>query len=139
MADVRLTGVNHIGIRVRELARSLEFYAHLGFTQIWYSEPEHVLGLRNPTGIELNLIVNAAADGPNVLMDVPQKHAGYTHVSFRVASIEDTVAQLAAAGIRVTEGPIDLGGHLAVFIRDPDGNVIELAAPTPPRPNGAAS
>ena len=134
MSGIELGAVNHIGIRVRDLARSVEFYAHLGFAQIWYSEQGKVAGLRNAAGIELNLIVNAAADdGPNVLMDMPRKHAGYTHVSFCVASIEDTILGLAAAGIPITEGPVDFGGQVAVFVRDPDQNVIEIAAPGAPR------
>jgi len=55
-------------------------------------------------------------------------HAGYTHASFRVASITDTVKALGQAGIAITEGPVELGGvELAVFVRDPDRNAIELA------------
>jgi lactoylglutathione lyase len=126
---VDLDGLNHVGIRVRELARSVEFYGRLGFAQLWYYEPHRVAGLRNGTGIELNLIVNADDDagGRNILMDVPQKYPGYTHASFRVASIDATVRGLEAAGIAISEGPLPLGGEIAVFVRDPDGNVVELA------------
>jgi catechol 2,3-dioxygenase-like lactoylglutathione lyase family enzyme len=44
-----------------------------------------------------------------------------------VVSIEDTVRVLRKCGVVITEGPINLGGEIAVFVRDPDGNVIELA------------
>ena len=54
-------------------------------------------------------------------------YPGYTHVSFRVRSISDAVRSLETNGIAITEGPINLGGEIAVFIRDPDGNVVELA------------
>lgn len=129
MTKVELTGINHIGIRVRELAPAVEFYRHLGFEQIWYSEHHKVGSLRNPAGVELNLIVNAddTNDGKNVLMDVAAKYAGYTHASFRVASITDAVRALEQNGIAIAEGPINLGGEIAVFVRDPDRNVIELA------------
>ena len=128
-AGISLNAVNHVGIRVRDLDRSVEFYRHLGFQKIWYSPHHKVAGLRTATGIELNLIVNSDDDnaGRNVLMDVEPKYPGYTHVSFHVSSIEDVVRSLERSGIAISEGPIDLGGEVAVFVRDPDRNVIELA------------
>jgi lactoylglutathione lyase len=129
MASVELTGLNHIGIRVRDFERSAAFYRHLGFERSWWSAEHGVGALCNAAGIELNLIVNSDDDndGRNVLMDVAPKYPGYTHASFRVASIEETVRRLAASSIAISEGPIDLGGEVAVFVRDPDRNVVELA------------
>ena len=127
---VPLTGLNHVGVRVRDFARSVEWYGRLGFRLVWHSDAHAVACLRHDgIGIELNLILNA--DGTNaeknVLMDVPAKHPGFNHLSFRVASIEETVQRLAACGIPIKEGPVRLGGEVAVFVRDPDSNVIELA------------
>ena len=129
MSYVELNAINHIGIRVEQLERSVAFYAKLGFEKIWYSDHHHVGGLRSPAGIELNLIVNAndCNGGRNILMDERVKYPGYTHASFRVASIDDTVRLLRENGVVISEGPIDLGGEIAVFVRDPDQNVIELA------------
>jgi catechol 2,3-dioxygenase-like lactoylglutathione lyase family enzyme len=129
MARIELVGWNHVGIRVKDLARSVEFYRHLGFAKIWYSDHHEVAGLRNAAGIELNLIVNSDDDngGKNVLMDVAAKYPGYTHASFRVASIDQTARVLADDGIAIAEGPVNLGGEIALFVRDPDGNVVELA------------
>ena len=65
---------------------------------------------------------------PGAAWRVPQReYAGYTHASFRVASITDTVRALEQHGIAIAEGPINLGGEIAVFVRDPDRNVVELA------------
>jgi lactoylglutathione lyase len=129
MANVELSGINHIGIRVRELQRSRDFYHRLGFEMVWHSEAHRVAGLRNGAGVELNLIINSDDDngGKNVLMDVAPRYPGYTHASFRVTSMDETVRALEEQGIAITEGPINLGGEIAVFVRDPDGNVIELA------------
>jgi lactoylglutathione lyase len=130
MGSVKLEALNHIGVRVRELRRSAQWYAHLGFRLIWQSEQHKVACLRNDEiGVELNLIFNSddSSGGKNVLMDIEPKYPGFNHLSFRVSSIEDTITALKAAGIEIREGPVSLGGEIAVFVRDPDLNVVELA------------
>lgn len=130
MTTVKLDGLNHVGVRVRDLRRSANWYAHLGFRLIWQSEAHKLACLRNDDiGVELNLIFNSddAHGGKNVLMDVEPKYPGFNHLSFRVASIAETVAALTAAGVEIREGPVSLGGEIAVFVRDPDLNVVELA------------
>jgi len=133
MGSVKLEALNHIGVRVRELRRSAQWYAHLGFRLIWQSEQHKVACLRNDEiGVELNLIFNSddSSGGKNVLMDIETKYPGFNHLSFRVSSIEDTITALKAAGIEIREGPVSLGGEIAVFVRDPDLNVVELAEMT---------
>jgi lactoylglutathione lyase len=124
---VEIVGVSHLGVRVKEAERSLAFYRLLGFELIARGEHDTVLILTNRAGVELNLIVNATTE-INLLMDVPEKHPGWTHVALAVASIERTVAELESVGIAITEGPVKLGRRMSLFIRDPDRNVIELRA-----------
>ena len=130
MGTVKLEALNHVGVRVRDLNRSAEWYGRLGFRLIWQSEQQKVACLRNDEiGVELNLIFNSndSNGGKNVLMDVEPKYPGFNHLSFRVPSIRDTINALNAAGIEIKEGPVSLGGEIAVFVRDPDLNVVELA------------
>jgi len=123
-----ITGVDHIGIRVLDAARSEEFYAKLGFTVVARHDAASVVILRNKHGVEINLIVNAEAefDGTNVLMDVPPKRAGFTHVALRVESIAETLKKLVEQRIKISDGPVRLGEGTSIFVRDPDRNVIEL-------------
>jgi lactoylglutathione lyase len=127
---ISIERVDHIGIRVRDLDRALSFYRVLGFGLLQRATGDDVAIVRNGHGIELNLIFNANAGDPaaNVLMDVPQKYAGYTHMALRVASIPATIAALKANDIPITQGPVTFGdsGQISVFVRDPDRNVIEL-------------
>lgn len=125
---VAVSGVSHVGLRVLDAARAEAFYEKLGFQTVSRHEGAKVVILRNAAGVELNLIVNANVlfDGTNVLMDVPEKRAGITHVALTVRSMSETVAALAALHIAITEGPVSLGGGLSLFVRDPDRNVIEL-------------
>jgi lactoylglutathione lyase len=126
---VRITGLAHIGIRVHDLDRAVRFYEVLGFTKtVGPVGPEPVAILDHPSGIEINLILNATdADAPNVLMDVPSKHAGITHIALLCPDLEAARARLAEAGIPLSGGPIQFSPTArGVFVRDPDRNVIEL-------------
>jgi lactoylglutathione lyase len=127
---IAIERVDHIGIRVRHLDRALAFYRVLGFELAHRAKGDDVAIVRNTHGVELNLIFNANAGDPeaNILMDIRDKFPGYTHMALRVASIPATLGALKANGIAITQGPVSFGeqGHLSVFVRDPDRNVIEL-------------
>jgi lactoylglutathione lyase len=127
-ATIKIEKVDHIGIRVRDLDRALAFYGVLGFELRHKVDFDAVAIIKNDQGVEINLIINAKEDEPNILMDVPVKHAGYTHVALRVASVAATIETLKAHGIVITQGPVSFGedGGVSVFVRDPDRNVIEL-------------
>ncbi len=127
--DEQVTGLAHIGIRVHDLARSRAFYERLGFRWAWgpYG-PEPVGAMTHASGLELNFIVNAPdAQRPNILMDVAERYAGITHLALKIADVATTESELEQAGIAVS-GRRGSNPVQALFIRDPDGNVIELAA-----------
>jgi lactoylglutathione lyase len=127
---ISIDRVDHIGIRVRDIDRALDFYRILGFGLVHRAANDDVAIVRNENGVEINLIFNANAGDPaaNVPMDAAEKYPGYTHMALRVASIPATIAVLQANDIAITQGPVSFGdsGQVSVFIRDPDRNVIEL-------------
>ena len=128
-----IDGINHVGLRVRDLDTSRAFYEKLGFVFLFGPVgPEPVAVIEHPSGVNLNLILNASDDAApdNVLMDVPAKHTGYTHVALEITDAEAVERQLEARGIEITER-VEFGGARFFFVRDPDGNVIEFHRPAP--------
>lgn len=130
-AKLEIGTCDHVGIRVTDAERARSFYALFGFRldadDTW--EEHRALGLVNDAGLRLNLIYNAVPRGAqaNVLMDEPQKWAGYTHLALSVKSLDDVVQFLAHHEIPITEGPLMLGNQRRIcFVRDPDNNVIEF-------------
>lgn len=128
MLDIE--SVNHIGIRVSEKARSIDFYELLGFaliTDVGF-ESGHPVIMKHPGGVVLNLLGPSNVSGTsNILMDVDEKHTGITHVALTVSSLKETKQFVTSNGIKIT-GSFSFGNMSAIFIRDPDRNVIELDA-----------
>jgi lactoylglutathione lyase len=118
----------HTMIRVRDEARSLDFYAKAfglgvagryafdGFTLIYLSNGE--------AGHELELTVNADRSAPYQLGD------GYGHLAFAVDDLEAAHAAMAAAGLSPKDikalTHADLGTARFFFVEDPDGYRIEV-------------
>ena len=127
MEEIR--GINHIGIRVSDLDTARKFYEQLGFIFILGPVgPEPIAVMEHPSGVNLNLILNAdSAISKNILMDVPERYPGYTHIALDVTDINPVLERIKNLGVEVTEGPITMpNGGSMFFIRDQDRNVIEF-------------
>lgn len=127
----QITRVNHIGLRVHSLDAAKAFYQKLGFEfMAGPVGPEPIAVLEHPSGINLNLILNAANPAEkNALMDEPVKRAGYTHVALEVSDAHAVANELVAKGIAISEGPIQFQSGISLFIRDQDLNVVEFHQP----------
>jgi lactoylglutathione lyase len=124
-----ISGINHIGIRVTSLDVARKFYEDLGFEFLaGPMGPEPVAIMEHPCGVNINFILNADSGiADNILMDVPERHPGYTHMALDVTDIKAIQATIEELGIEITEGPITLpDGGIMLFIRDQDRNVIEF-------------
>jgi len=124
-----IIGINHIGVRVTSLESSRKFYEQLGFIfVIGPVGPEPVAIMEHPSGVNINFILNADSGlDENILMDIPERHPGYTHLALDVNDIKVVQNSIENLGIKITEGPITLpNGDIMFFIRDQDSNVIEF-------------
>ena len=109
-----------------------EFYEKLGFEFIVGPiGPEPVAVMEHPTGININFILNASEDASdkNVLMDVPERHTGFTHIALEITDRAEVEQYLTSAGIPIAETVELPDGTVSFFVRDPDGNVIEFHRP----------
>ncbi|MBT3992096.1 MAG: VOC family protein [Rhodospirillaceae bacterium] len=127
---INIQQYDHSGIRITDRDRALKFYAALGFKVHMEVDFDAVIVIKNDNAVEINLVVNGQDidDGQNILMDVPEKHTGITHLAFRVESIIETLKTLEENDIAISQGPVTFGGdgHVSVFVRDPDRNTLEF-------------
>lgn len=126
-----ITGINHVGLRVRDLATAREFYEKLGFIFLAGPlGPEPVAIVEHPSGVNINFILNTSPDSPstNILMDESTKHPGFTHIALEISDVDAVQKHLSDHGIIITE-EVKFEGAVFFFVRDPDGNVIEFHKP----------
>lgn len=114
----RLTGINHVTYNVKDKDKALKWWEEvLGIKQIPKQvDGDHLYWLQLPSGAMVHIIENAEGASQ------PSHHA-----AFEVEDIEAAEKALHDAGIE-TENPISTrnDGQRAMYIRDPDGNRIEI-------------
>ena len=129
--------VNHVGLCVRDLDTSARFYEALGFENALDMEvPDHpahrLLRLPAPVGLRAVYLTNGsfvlellafAGHPPTPRPDRTMTDVGLTHLSIGVDDLEAAKDAVAAAGGAVLDDT-DVG--VAVMVRDPDGQLIEL-------------
>jgi glyoxylase I family protein len=118
---ITISGFHHAGFLITDVARAAEFYERvlglpllprpdLGFPGRWYD-----LG----NGHQLHLIsVNQMPGHAD-----PPRHD--RHIALTVPDIQETEAALQQMGVAVNYGS-GRAGSPQLFVRDPDGNTIEL-------------
>jgi len=123
----RIQAYDHIGIRVSDKSRAMAFYQALGFVESASFVQFEANEMITAAGVRINLIFNGTRRANNVLLDEPVKLPGITHPAFIVDDLQALQGWLAEQGIAITEGPHHIGPRrIALFIRDPDGNVLEF-------------
>ena len=125
---MQIQGYDHVGIRVSDRERALDFYEKLGFAPDPDFTTDRVAEIVAGDGPRINLIFNGVAQpaAHNILLDEEVKLPGYTHAAFIVDRLDDILAWAESEEVSVTEGPVDWGRRMTCFIRDPDGNVLEF-------------
>lgn len=135
---------SHTGCCVTDLERSRRFYVEaLGFTEVLAfdvtgPEAARLMGLAEPVrlralylrrdGFVLELL-GFSEPPPEPPSTWSILRPGLTHVSLMVDDLDAACARVTACGGRVRDAGRVAG---AVFVEDPDGQVVELLAPGSP-------
>jgi catechol 2,3-dioxygenase len=126
--DVR---IGHVHLKVADLERALAFYCGvLGFqlTQRYGTQAAFVSAGGYHHHIGLNTWESQGGSPP------PRGTTGLYHVAILYpsrAQLADALQRLAKAGVEL-EGAADHGVSEALYLRDPDGNGVELYWDRPP-------
>ena len=122
---MNITGLDHLVLTVGDIEVSAEFYERLGMRRVIFDGDRVALQF----GVQkINLHRAGSEFDPHARRPVP----GSADFCLLVgASIEQVVRELASEGIPVELGPVDRAGAQgpprSVYVRDPDGNLVELA------------
>ena len=118
--------ITHIAIRVKDIARSLEFYVdRLGFKEMLRLERDGKLWLLY-LRITDTQYLEIFPDGEGERA-AEREAVGYNHMCFEVPDIEQAARELEAMGIPLVRPKIlAADGNWQTWIEDPDGHRIEL-------------
>ena len=122
----------YTGIRVRDLARSIEFYTKtMGMRVVFrmklrktHGEVALLQSARSRQRLELNWYEPGSRYAKRFTVG-----EGLDHLAFRTADLRQTVRDLRRAGIRVVDGPHGSPKAAWIYIRDPDGLWLEINGP----------
>ena len=124
---VIISGFDHIALTVTSLDAAVDFYTRV----LGMREASSGPGQRAMTFGDKRINLNSAATASEPQPQHPTP--GSADLCLITPSpLEALVAHLAAVGVKIEEGPVRAEGAnglvTSVFIRDPDGNLIEVAS-----------
>jgi catechol 2,3-dioxygenase-like lactoylglutathione lyase family enzyme len=149
MTDDRTQSLHHTGLTVSDLDRALEFWSGAlggsvlfrqeregGYFAAVVGEPEARVRMAHlelqPGGHRIELFqFDAPAAGSHRLRPAD---VGFAHLCVSTTDLEPLLERLEAAGGRRVSDPVAIDGGVntgarAVYVRDPDGHVVELFQP----------
>lgn len=133
---VRVTALDHFVLRVRDLDRSLGFYRGVLGLPVEFLE-EHRAGLRPFVSARVGAELIDLVPDPTYDAEAGGRSGGFLHLCLRVEGrlAEEVLPRLRAAGVEILEdAPMErmgaTGSALSIYVRDPDGYVVELKEET---------
>lgn len=123
---MRIDRLDHLVLTVRDIDASIGFYAGvLGMTEVTFRGGRKALTFGTS---KINLHQAGREFEPKAARPTP----GSADLCLVVEQpLPEVVAELAAHGVEVEEGPVErtgaTGAITSVYVRDPDGNLVELS------------
>ena len=145
-----VTKLDHIAVTVSSLERSLPFYTGvLGLREVerHLLEGETISTMAGKPGVIMQVVRLAAPDTPTILVDLQEYvqpkgcvsnamlgMANHSHFCFGVSNLQTTYQELKEKGVEFVSASVtfdlgadwDYGAVQVVFLKDPDGFILEL-------------
>ncbi|WP_372410916.1 VOC family protein [Streptomyces luteireticuli] len=127
---MRIDRLDHLVLTVADLDATVDFYGRvLGMTPVTFKGGRRALAFGHS---KINLHEAGREFEPKAHRPTP----GSADLCLVVdGPLETVVAELARHGVPLVEGPVERTGAegpiLSVYVRDPDGNLIELSTYVP--------
>jgi len=145
-----VTRLDHISVTVSDLQRSLAFYKDImGFQEVERHrlDGDTISTMAGKPNVIMQVVRLKAPHGPEILLDLQQyvqpKESpsnaelgmpNHSHFCFAVTNLAAAYAELKAKGVEFVSAPVtfdlgkdwDYGAVHVVFLKDPDGFVLEL-------------
>ena len=123
---MNINRLDHLVLTVADIAKTVDFYTRvLGMEHVRFGDDREALWFGtskinlHQAGHEFEPKARVAAPGTAdlcLIVDQP---------------VDEVVAELALAGVPIEDGPVDrtgaMGAITSVYLRDPDGNLLELS------------
>jgi catechol 2,3-dioxygenase-like lactoylglutathione lyase family enzyme len=127
---LNVTGLDHIGLKVTDLDRSLRFYHDVLGLEIVHTSGPHANGGRSATlrvgSQQLDVFYR-----PDFVSADRDKPVGMDHLCLTLGgeSMEAVLDELRRQNVEVMWGPVTRHGTTSVYVFDPDGIHVELRLP----------
>ena len=123
---MRIASIDHIVLTVANLQRTLDFYVRvLGMREIDFANGRKAVAFGSQK-------INLHVKGEEILPNAMNANVGTADICLIADTpLELVLEELEVAGITVEQGIVPrtgaLGGISSIYVRDPDGNLIEIS------------
>ncbi|MHC5653253.1 VOC family protein [Stappia sp.] len=124
---MKILSIDHLVLTVADIDATVAFYGSLlGMEEVVFGGGRRALRFGDQK-------INLHSAGAEVLPAAGRPTPGSADLCFLVASLQDVLDRLSDAEVPIVEGPATRTGAnsplRSVYIRDPDGNLVELSEP----------
>ncbi len=124
---MQIERIDHLVLTVSDIERTCDFYSRvLGMQAVTFGDGRRALSFGEQ---KINLHQRGHEFEPKALKPTP----GSADVCFVTGEpLEEVRRHLASCGVEIVEGPVKRTGALgpmdSVYVRDPDGNLVEISS-----------
>jgi len=121
---MRVIRIDHLVLTVASIPKTIDFYEAIGFAPVVFGDGRTALAFGDQ---KINLHQTDRTYEPKAKSPTP----GSADLCFVVEQLADVRRAIGEAGVKIEEGPVRRTGARgpiqSLYIRDPDGNLLEFS------------